>query len=235
VLDRGGEPLMDVETVGQTKLALPEGASVVAVTGLGRAREKRRKPALGAVTLAEATHAVPVVGWQSHSELVALTDTTLLARGALLRLSSTPGAMARRGTVRAHEAVSRQTGLQTLLPVGVRSVVVVLDDGPGEPTGDLASSLGLSARHAELASEPVVIAAGSRTVLVYEVQKTDVDAPWIEISLAFSTAWSVGGVMGLQATPEVWVPLFVESELDTLVEDGPLSAVGSLRLSFVEG
>ncbi|WP_430407723.1 DUF6603 domain-containing protein [Hydrogenophaga sp.] len=234
VLDRGGEPLLDVETVGRARQALPQGASVVAVTGLGRVREKRRTPALGAVTLAEATHAVPVVGWQSHSELVALTDTTLLARGALLRLSSTAGAAARRGTVRAHEAVSRQTGLQTLLPVGVRSVVVVLDDGPGEPSGDLASSLGLSARHAELASEPEVIAAGGRTVLVYEVQKTDVDAPWIEISLAFTTAWSVCGVMGLQASPDVWVPLFAESELDTLVEDGPLSATGSLRLHFTE-
>jgi hypothetical protein len=234
VLDRGGEPLLDVETVGRARQALPQGASVVAVTGLGRVREKRRTPALGAVTLAEATHAVPVVGWQSHSELVALTDTTLLARGALLRLSSTAGAAARRGTVRAHEAVSRQTGLQTLLPVGVRSVVVVLDDGPGEPSGDLASSLGLAARHAELASEPEVIAAGGRTVLVYEVQKTDVDAPWIEISLAFTTAWSVCGVMGLQASPDVWVPLFAESELDTLVEDGPLSATGSLRLHFTE-
>lgn len=235
VLDRGGEPLMDVETVGQTRQALPEGASLVAVTGLGRVREKRRKPALGAVTLNESTHAVPVVGWQSHSELVALTDTTLLARGALLRLSSAAGALARRGTVRAHEAVSRQTGLQTLLPAGVRSVVLVLDDGPGEPSGDLASSLGLSVRHAELASEPVIVAAGSRTVLVYDVLKSDVDAPWIEVSLAFSTAWSVGGVMGLQASPEVWVPLLADAELDALVEDGPLSALGSLRLSFVEG
>ncbi|MGE0098893.1 MAG: DUF6603 domain-containing protein [Hydrogenophaga sp.] len=234
VLDRGGVPLLDVETVGKTRQPWPEGASVVAVTGLGRVREKRRQPTLGAVTLAEATRAVPVVGWQSHSELVALTDTTLLARGALLRLSSSAGVLSRRGTVRAHEAVSRQTGLETLLPVGVRSVVVVLDDGPGEPSGDLASSLGLSVRNAELASEPVIIAAGSRTVLVYEVQKSDVAAPWIEISLAFTTAWSVCGVMGLQAAPDVWVPLLAESELDTLVEDGPLSAIGSLRLHFTE-
>jgi hypothetical protein len=40
--------------------------------------------------------------------------------------------------------------------------------------------------------------------------------------------------MGLQASPDVWVPLFAESELDTLVEDGPLSATGSLRLHFTE-
>ena len=235
VLDRGGVPLLDVETVGQTRQALPEGASLVAVTGLGRVHEQRREPALGAVTLAEATHAVPVVGWQSHSELVALTDTTLMARGALLRLSSTPGALARRGTVRAHEAVSRQTGLETLLPVNVRSVVVVLDDGPGEPSGDLASSLGLSARFAELSEEPVVIAAGSRTVLLYEVLKADVDAPWIEVSLAFTPAWSVAGVMGLQGSSDVWMPLLVEAELDTLVEDGPLSATGSVRVSFSGG
>lgn len=234
VLDRGGLPLMDVETVGAVRLALPEGASLVAVTGLGRVREKRREPAMGAVTLAEATHAVPVVGWQSHSELVALSDTTLQARGALLRLSASTAALARRGTVRAHDAVSRQTGLETLLPPGVRTIAVVLDEGPGELQGDLASSFGLSVRHAELSAEPVVIAAGHRTVLVYEVLKADVDAPWIVVSLAFTTAWSVGGVMGFQARPDVWVPLLAEAELDTLVEDGPLSATGSLLLQFTK-
>ena len=131
--------------------------------------------------------------------------------------------------------MSRQTGLETLLPVNVRSVVVVLDDGPGEPSGDLASSLGLSARFAELSEEPVVIAAGSRTVLLYEVLKADVDAPWIEVSLAFTPAWSVAGVMGLQGSSDVWMPLLVEAELDTLVEDGPLSATGSVRVSFSGG
>jgi hypothetical protein len=225
---------MDVETVGAVRLTLPEGASLVAVTGLGRVREKRREPALGAVTLAEATHAVPVVGWQSHSELVALSDTTLQARGALLRLSASTAALARRGTVRAHDAVSRQTGLETLLPPGVRTIAVVLDEGPGELQGDLASSFGLSVRHAGLSDEPVVIAAGHRTVLVYEVLKADVDAPWIVVSLAFTTAWSVGGVMGFQARPDVWVPLLAEAELDTLVEGGPLSATGSLLLQFTK-
>jgi hypothetical protein len=58
--------------------------------------------------------------------------------------------------------------------------------------------------------------------------------PWIVISLAFSTAWSAGGVMGFQAPPAVWVPLLAEADLDTLVEDGPLSATGGLRLQFIE-
>jgi hypothetical protein len=234
VLDRGGVPLLDVETVGSTKLTLPAGSSVVAVTGLGRVRDAQRVPALGAVTLAEATHAVPVVGWQSHSELVALTDTTLMARGALLRLSAAAAPLARRGTVRAHEALSRQTSLETLLPLGIRTVAVVLDEGPGELSGNLASSFGLSVQHAVLSQEPVIIAAGSRTVLVYDVLKADTAAPWIMISLAFSSAWCASGVMGFQAPPDVWVPLLAETDLDTLVEDGPLSAVGSLRLQFIE-
>lgn len=234
VLDRGGVPLMDVETVGSIKLVLPEGSAMVAVTGLGRVRGTQRELALGAVTLAEATHAVPVVGWQSHSELVALTDTTLMARGALLRLSAAAAPLAQRGTVRAHEAVDHQTGLETLLPMGVRTVAIVLDDGPGELTADLASSLGLSAQNAVLSDEPVIIAAGNRTILVYEVLKADVEAPWIVISLAFSTAWSASGVMGFQAPPAVWVPLLAGTDLDTLVEDGPLSATGGLRLQFIE-
>ncbi len=235
VLDRGGEPLMDVETVGNTQLVLPVGSATVAVTGLGRVRSTQRQPGLGTVTLEEATHAVPVVGWQSHSELVALTDTTLMARGALLRLSSAAAPLAGRGCVRAHEAVSRQTGLQTLLPMGVRTVAVVIDEGAEDAAGDLASSFGLSAQNAVLSDDPVVLVAGQRTLLVYEVLKTDVDAPWIVISQAFSTAWSAAGVLGFQAPPSVWVPLLTGTDLDALVEDGPLSATGGLRLQFIQG
>ncbi|MCU0924506.1 MAG: hypothetical protein MUF44_00255 [Hydrogenophaga sp.] len=234
VLDRGGEPLLDLETVGDARLALPVGSATVAVTGLGRVRTAQRVPGLGSVTLEEATHAVPVVGWQSHNELVALGDTTLLARGALLRLSAAAGPLARRGCVRAHEAVARQTGLQTLLPMGVRTVAVVIDEGPEAAAGDLASTFGLSAQNAVLSEEPVVLVAGQRTLLVYEVLKTDVNAPWIVIAQAFSTAWSMAGVLGFQAPPPVWVPLLVEADLDALVEDGPLSATGGLRLQFIQ-
>jgi hypothetical protein len=234
VLDRGGEPLLDLETVGDARLALPVGSATVAVTGLGRVRTAQRVPGLGSVTLEEATHAVPVVGWQSHNELVALGDTTLLARGALLRLSAAAGPLARRGCVRAHEAVARQTGLQTLLPMGVRTVAVVIDEGPEAAAGDLASTFGLSAQNAVLSDEPVVLVAGQRTLLVYEVLKTDVNAPWIVIAQAFSTAWSMAGVLGFQAPPSVWVPLLVEADLDALVEDGPLSATGGLRLQFIQ-
>jgi hypothetical protein len=178
---------------------------------------------------------VPVVGWQSHSELVALTDTTLMARGALLRLSSATAPLAGRGCVRAHEAVSRQTGLQTLLPLGVRTVAVVIDEGAEDAAGDLASSFGLSAQNAVLSDDPVVLVAGQRTLLVYEVLKTDVDAPWIVIAQAFTTAWSAAGVLGFQAPPLVWVPLLTGADLEALVEDGPLSATGGLRLQFIQG
>ena len=55
------------------------------------------------------------------------------------------------------------------------------------------------------------------------------------VSLALTDAWRAAGVMGMQASPAVWVPLLSEAELDTLVEDGPLSATGGLRLQFLEG
>jgi hypothetical protein len=233
-LDRVGEPLLDVETVGSTKLVVPPGTAWLSVTGLGRSAQQPETPALGAVTLDEATDAVPVVGWQSHTELVALTDTTLLARGALLRLSARASALSERGCVRAQAALDQQTGLETHLPTRIRTLALVLDEGPGEPSADLASSLGLSVRHAQVSEEPTLILAGTRTMLIYEVTEVAADAPWLVVALAHTDAWRVAGVMGFAAPPSVWVPLLAEGELDALVEDGPLSASGSLRVQFIE-
>ena len=56
VLDRGGEPLLDEETVGTLKRELPAGSATVAVTGLGQTLGEAGRTGLGAVTLAEATH-----------------------------------------------------------------------------------------------------------------------------------------------------------------------------------
>lgn len=233
-LDRSGAPRLDVETVGSTKLAIPVGTAMLAVTGLGRSSQRPNAPALGAVSLGEATDAVPVVGWQAHNELVALTDNCLLARGALLRLGASVADLSQRGCVLASTALDRQSSLETLLPTSIRSLAVVLDEGAGEPGSDLASSLGLSVRHGAVSEEPTLIVAGGRTVLLYEVLKVEAQTPWLVVALAHTDAWSVAGVMGFAAPPSVWEPLLAEGELDALVEDGPLSASGSLRLQFIE-
>jgi hypothetical protein len=66
------------------------------------------------------------------------------------------------------------------------------------------------------------------------VLKVDAQAPWLAVVLAHTDAWSVAGVMGFAAPPETWEPLLAEAELDALVENGPLSASGSLTLQFIE-
>lgn len=231
-LDRAGRPLLDVETVGNTKLPVPDGIATLAVTGLGASASREVMPMLGAITLHEATHPVPVVGWQAHSELVALSDTTLQARGALLRLASTRPAALQAGTVVAQTVTDGQPGLETYLPPTVRTVIVVLDDA-ADDGADLASTLGLSARGAQLDDSPTVLAGGSRVVLVYDVISVDADAPWIVIPIASTAAWAVRGVMGVAAASSVWIPLLAETDPDTLVENGPLNPLGSLQLRFV--
>lgn len=231
-LDRAGRPLLDVETVGNMKLPVPEGVATLAVTGLGAVATREVMPMLGAITLHEATHPVPVVGWQAHSELVALSDTTLQARGALLSLASARPAALQAGTVMAQTVTDGQAGLETFLPPTVRTVIVVLDDADDEGA-DLASTLGLSARGAQLDEAPTVLAGGSRVVLVYDVISVDADAPWIVIPIASTAAWTVRGVMGVAAASSVWIPLLAETDPDTLVENGPLNPLGSLRLLFV--
>lgn len=232
-LDRSGEPLLDVEAEGAAKLTLPEGTALLAVTGLGRARAQQRPVALGAVTLQEAAHPVPVVGWHAHSTLVALSDQTLQARGALLRLGAPVADLGAAGAVRASRATAGQNGLETWLPKAVKTIALVLEEGPGAGSAELARDLGLSVQGAEVSAEPVIVAAGERVILVYAVLKTDPDATALCVVQAQRASWVAAGVLGMGDTPARWAPLLAETDIDSLVEDGPLTATGSATLHFV--
>ncbi len=233
-LDRSGESLLDVECVGTRSIAVPEGCATLIVTGLGLAQANEVVPAPGAITLLEATSPVPVVGWQSHMTLVIGHANTLLARGALLRLSAPLPDRLLTGTILAASAVDTQNAVETILPVAVRAIAVVLDDRDDTAGGDLADTLAISARGASLADDPIVVSAGSRTILLYDVIATDADATTIAVPVAFSDAWSLNGVLGLSASAKEWATLLTTADLDTLVENGPLTPVGSSLLRFSE-
>ncbi|MES3033304.1 MAG: DUF6603 domain-containing protein [Gemmatimonadota bacterium] len=231
-LDRSGEPLMDVECVGTLSAVVPEGSATLIVTGLGLSQERKVVPAPGAVTLREATSPVPVVGWQSHMTLIIGDANTLLARGALVRLSAPLPERLQTGTILASTAIDSQNAVETILPVAVRAIAVVLDDRDDLSGGDLADTLAISARGASLADDPIVVSAGSRTILLYDVIATDADTATIAVPVAYSDAWSLNGVLGLSASAKEWATLLTTADLDTLVENGPLTPVGSSLLRF---
>ena len=233
-LDRAGAPLLDIETVGSLSIAMPPHTATLTVSGLGRAGSQDITPSLGAITLREATSPVPVVGWQAHMQLVIASPTTLLARGAMVRLAAALPESLLTGTIVASEAIATQQAVETLLPPAVRAIAIVLDDDDEDAGGDLAETLSISARGASLSDEPIVVSAGSRTVLLYDVLAVDPTATAIAIPVAVSTAWSLAGVLGLTASANEWAGLLTGADLDTLVENGPLTPDGSVMLSFTD-
>jgi hypothetical protein len=231
-LDRGGNVLLDIESVGALNVAIPEGAATLTVHGLGRSARKEAPRALGAVTLYEATSPVSVVGWQSQSELVVAGPTTLLARGALVTLSSRITKLGDAGTVVASVAIADQPGVTTILPSAVRSIAVVLDETDDACVSSVADTLAISAKGAVLSDAPRIVASGSRTVLLYDVTAVDRGAPTIAIPVASNASWMLCGVMGFNGTAAEWATLLATTELDTLVENGPLAPTGAATLRF---
>jgi hypothetical protein len=232
-LGRSGVPLLDAELAGTVRLPLPPGTATLAVTGLGRSGRPRVEPAPGAITLHEATSPVPVVGWQAHTPLVIVGEQTLLARGATVRLAAPLPAHVPPGTLVAAEAVALQRGVETILPATVRAIAIVLDEGAEEASGPLDETFAASAVGAVLTDEPLVVAAGARTVLVYDVVAADSGAETITVPVAFSEAWTLAGVLGFSADARTWAPLLAHGQLDTLVENGPLSPLGSATVQFL--
>jgi hypothetical protein len=137
------------------------------------------------------------------------------------------------GAVRASRATAGQTGLETWLPTAVKTIAIVLEEGPGAGSAELARDLGLSVQGADVSVEPVIVAAGERVILVYAVLKTDPDATALCVAQAQRASWVAAGVLGMDDTPARWAPLLAETDIDSLVEDGPLTATGSATLRFV--
>jgi hypothetical protein len=233
-LDRAGAPLLDVECVGTIAMPVPSGAATVLVTGLGLPQLRDVTPALGAITMHEATSPVPVVGWQSHMTLIIGDDTTLLARGAMLRLASALPDRLQTGTIIAGAAIAEQRAVETILPGAVRAIAIVLDDADDTEAGALADTLAISARGATLSTDPLIVSAGERTILLYDVVATESDATTIAVPVACSDAWSLAGVLGLSASAATWADLLTTADLDTLVENGPLTPVGTAMLRFFD-
>ncbi len=231
-LDRSGEPLLDVETVGSRSITIPPGAATLLVTGLGHSMQREAPLLPGAVTLHEATSPVPVIGWQSHTPLIVAGETTLLARGATLRLSAPLPPRVTAGSIMASDAIAAQRAVETLLPIAVRAIAIIVDDNDATVGGEVADTLAISAQGAVLTSDPIIIASGSRTILLYDVLAVDGDATIIRIPVAFAESWTLCGVLGLQANAATWATLLTTADLDTLVENGPLTPLGSSTLTF---
>jgi hypothetical protein len=241
-LGAAGRPLVDLEAElagGQSReLTLPAGTAVVAVTCLGRAESSARAgaadpPAPGGLTgrLAPAG-AWPVWGWQIGHQLALVGATTLLARGACVILGGPSRARAGAGErlVFAHEVLRGPAALETRLPPGTETIVLLLDvdDAGAADAGDLA----LAVSGATL-GPPRRVGGARRRALVYEVVGREDGAQHVGVSVASRTGWRLAGVAGARGRAAEWTARLGAGIPDVLVPEGPLSPAGSANVRLV--
>lgn len=232
-LDAAGDLLADLEFSGPRALSVPPRTARLLLGGLGQAGEAVAAPAMGAATSRSASFPVPSVGWQVQSELVRAGSRTLLGRGAVLLAAGAVGDGPHAGgmayaVMQASEALAHQWGVETLLPPSVQSVALVLAGVGAREPGEAIAVGGL-----RLGTRPHLVGLGGRALLIYDVV-VEPAQPFVRVGAAPRPGWRLEGVVGLQGGAAAWANTFAERPdlVDTLVEDGPITAYGVSRVAL---
>ena len=231
-LDRAGALLADVETLGSGTFAVPTGTVRVAVTGLGKITPPATAtPTMGNLTLKQSARGPAVVGWLGSSELVRLSDTGYLARGAVLRTHSPAEQRGRPlGLVRASAALRGQLATETVLPRACQTIAVIVERVEPKETLILGNGVNMSVRGATLSATPSKLTSPTRAILLHAVQAADAD---ITVALSVNPGWRLGGVLGMSGPPGRWAQALAQEAPERLVDDDPLSTHGQSVVAFV--
>jgi hypothetical protein len=225
---------------GDYTLPVPAGSGMLAVTGLGRGSGGTvisRIGVRGGVTAAAAAGARAVLGWESGGQAIQVGPSTLLARGAVLRLG-VPGGPSVRGHVEASgilpisSALADQQVTGTELPLSVTVAGVLLDsttDAVPGPDDILVHVDGATAD-----PHPVQVVSGRRTLYLYDVAAVR-GAPVIVIAAGVTGAARLAGVLGSTGTAAEWAAELAGSTLTQLVPDEHLTPDGALTMRLVNG
>jgi hypothetical protein len=226
---------------GDYTLPVPAGAGMLAVTALGQGSEGgtaiSRTGERGGVTGAVTAGGRAVLGWESGGQASQVGPSTLLARGAVLRLG-VPGGPSVRGHVEASGVVPISCALAgqqvtgTELPRSVTVAGVLLDsptDAVPGPDDILVHVDGATAN-----PHPVQVVSGRRTLYLYDVAAVK-DAPMIVIAAGVTGPARLAGVLGSTGTAAEWAAALAGSTLTQLVPDEHLTPDGTLTMRLVNG
>jgi len=242
-LTRGGQVISDVEFAPQEQatLLIPANCAMVAVTCLGKLPDgmSNIKRGLGTVSFTAAPSGRQTVcGWQNNNLVTQVGAATLLGRGAVIAIPRphTPlrGKQATsQAIVRAGDALSDQTGVETWLPTSVNAVMILLDQQ--NPAAASDGDLALAVQGATLATSPLRVEGGQRVALIYDVTSPDQKADHVTISAASRSGWSVSGVIGLPGRAQEWAVRLNGGIPEHMVPDGPLTPDGELNVRLMMG
>ena len=245
-LTRGGNILGDSEYppasptgAQQTTVLLPANCGMVSIECLGKlpAGSASVTPGFAAVAFTAAPAGKrTVAGWQAGNLLPQVGPTTILGRGACLRLPQTHIPIRNRQAIsqtmiRVSDAVAAQIGTETWLPTNIGVVMILLDlqDASASADGDL----GLSCHGATLSSTPIRILGGRRRALLYDVSNADPTAGHITVGVASVTGWRLSGVVGMPGNAQEWATDLQGKVPEHIVPDGPLTPDGSISVRMV--
>jgi Family of unknown function (DUF6603) len=205
-LSRSGEVIADVETLGHAEpVVIDDGAALLAIAAIGEGDPLHPARGFGAISAARAPGAAAIAtGWQSDNLLVAVSQRSLLARGATVRLAQImeAGAAGHQPSgklVRASAAVAAQPGVETRLPAITEVVLVFLDivDPCEADAGDLA----IAVAGATL-GPPRRAILGRRVCFSY--QATAPTGDYIAVAIASRRGFELAGVVGVPGSADAW-------------------------------
>ncbi len=241
-LSTAGTALGDRElSPGTAAVTLRQGCGMVAVTALGRSGDVAaagKSGRRGAVTGALSARGGQVLGWQVGSTVVQVGPTTMLARGAVVRLAAPVGTRVRAhvaasGVLAVSRAMVDQAVVGTELPAHVTVVGVLVD----APTQALLGpeDVVVHVDGATLDPLPVQVAAGCRTLFVYDLTDPDPDRDEVTVSVGVTGRAALAGVLGTDGSAVGWAAELAGSTLTQLVPDEHLTPDGSVRVRLAKG
>ena len=163
-----------------------------------------------------------ILGWHDQSRLIRLTGRSALGAGCVLSLNGTAG-KASVGWHLGQDVVRGTAAVSTRFDHTVTCVGVILKAGEGQSASDVEIELH-GARHRQQPVQPVVVQAGSRSLLLFEITAL-AGHSGISVRALQGGAREIAGMIGADASAEMMAELIAEKGLPATVSR--LRAVGN--------
>ena len=226
-LDAAGVPLGD-STVHSGRVDVPARTERVALVGVGVAT------------------AAGLPGWHVGLRVAEVSPGTAVIPGGIVRgpASSRRGGAVVAATLPTAGEVVRGIGLvETTLPDATRTLVVALDRGRGLDTELEGLVIGLAGLRRRTGPDgelrPRVVAAGSRTILLYAVEDDPSTAAGLHgtatVSVATDERWELAGIVGATLPVDRLAEEIAATSLEALVAPLVPSPVGTATVTWITG
>jgi hypothetical protein len=185
-----------------------------------------------------------LAGWHSGQEVAYAGWSSAVVAGAVVRAEGASVRSTRErfraGWIHAADLVTGTNVVVTRFTLPFHTLAVLVDDPLGS---DAARGLSLAIDGADRAKgadgnpvPPLVVVAGNRSILIYQVVPAATPAPLpVTVSIASQDGWHLAGVMAGDDTPAAIADRFTRNGRDALVQPLVPSHGASVQISWAAG